>query len=332
MSPADKLIILFLAANPRATDQLKLDEEVRSIDNALRLAEHRDRFDLRSHWALRYGDLSELLLRYRPHVVHFSGHGSATGEIVFSDERGEPHMAPPAMLTRLFNVLRDNIRCVVLNACYSDQQAKGIARSIDCVVGMRRAVADDAAVRFAADFYKALGFGRSVATAFELGSIAMGAFVPGEEKTPHLLDPRKVAATLVLAGAPAQPAAQPAAQPQMSASSTEPAASSAAGGGAQSPLVVPPLRELKGKQLLAAMNALLAAYSTEAELALMVKAGLHENLAAIAGGSNLQDKVFNLLEWARMRGRLSELLQAAYDARRESSDMRDFVAGLSSAL
>ena len=196
MPPADKITILFLAANPLDTNSLQLDEEVRAIDQALREAEYRDRFDLRSHWALRYSDLPGLLLRYNPHIVHFSGHGSAGGELIFSDDTGKSHPVPPDMLADLFSLLRDNIRCVVLNACYSETQAEGIARAIDCVVGMTRAVPDEAALHFASAFYTGLGYGRSIATAFKLGSNSMGVYAAGEETTPRLLDPRSLAATV----------------------------------------------------------------------------------------------------------------------------------------
>ena len=60
-------------ANPRGTDPLRLDEEVRTIDARIREAEFRDRFDLRQHWAVRISELSGLLLRHRPGIVHFSG-------------------------------------------------------------------------------------------------------------------------------------------------------------------------------------------------------------------------------------------------------------------
>ena len=313
MPPTEKLTILFLAANPQDTNQLKLDEEVRAIDQALQLTEYRDRFDLRSHWALRYSDLPALLLRYKPHIVHFSGHGSSSGELAFGDDQGKSHLVPADTLADLFSILRDNIRCVVLNACYSDTQARGIARSIDCVVGMKRAVADDAAVAFAAAFYLGLGYGRSIATAFELGRNAMGASVADEEKTPKLFDPHKKAANIVLADASLP----------VEASGALSARAVTADAG------VPPVHELKGKQLLAAMNALLAAYSTESDLAQMVKFGLGENLAAIAGGNNLKDKVYNLLEWARMRGRMAELLQAASEGNPQNVELRQFFATLS---
>ena len=51
---------------------------------------------------------------------------------------------------------------MVLNACYSETQARAIAEHIDAVVGMTTAVGDQAAINFAAAFYQALGFGRTV--------------------------------------------------------------------------------------------------------------------------------------------------------------------------
>ena len=57
----------------------------------------------------------------------------------------------------------------MLNACYSEEQARAIVEKIDFVVGMAVSIGDDAAVVFAAAFYRGLAYGKSVQTAFELG-------------------------------------------------------------------------------------------------------------------------------------------------------------------
>ncbi len=136
--------ILFLAANPKDTSQLRLDEEMRGIDQVLRQAEFRDKFDIKQHWAVRVVDLQGYLLRYKPDIVHFSGHGSASTEIILEDNYGNSQSVSSRALSQLFDVLKDNIRCVVLNACYSEQQAKAIAEHIDCVIGMSKAIGDKA--------------------------------------------------------------------------------------------------------------------------------------------------------------------------------------------
>ena len=189
--------MLFLAANPVDTPQLRLDEEVRAIDQALRKADYRDRFDLIQHRAVQYGDLQELLLRHQPDLVHFSGHGSATGELLLQGENGIAHPIREQTLSRLFSVLKDNIRCVVLNACYSEGQATAIAQQIDVVIGMKHDLGDDAARNFAAAFYQGLGYGRSVQTAFDLGCLQIDLANIVETDEPQLKALRGDAATLV---------------------------------------------------------------------------------------------------------------------------------------
>src|SRR6185436_2871015 len=127
----DKVKILFLGANPSELTARALGVEVRDIELALRRAEMGDRFQLEQAWAVRAVDLQECLLRHKPHVVHFSGHGSPDGKIIVNDEEERPFAVPPAALARTFKLLRGNIRCVVLNACASKPQAEAIAEHID---------------------------------------------------------------------------------------------------------------------------------------------------------------------------------------------------------
>jgi hypothetical protein len=85
-----KVRILFLAANPGATSALKLDEESREIGNKLRGSEFRDSVELVTQWAVRPDDLLQFLNQYRPHIAHFSGHGSPSVEIILTAEAAPP--------------------------------------------------------------------------------------------------------------------------------------------------------------------------------------------------------------------------------------------------
>jgi hypothetical protein len=76
-------------------------------------------------------------------------------------------------LAGLFRVLKDNVRIVFLNACYSSTQASGVVDYIDCAVGMSDAIGDEASIAFAAEFYQALSFGKSVQDAFDLGKFRL---------------------------------------------------------------------------------------------------------------------------------------------------------------
>ncbi|WP_428262820.1 effector-associated domain 2-containing protein [Haliangium sp.] len=173
MRQAERVKILFLAANPAETVRLALDEEARAIEHKIRAAEHRDRFEFITQWAVRADDLLQALNQHRPEVVHFGGHGSDSGEILLTGRDGQAQPVSPRALETLFRTLRDDIRVVVLSACYSRPQAEAITSSIDCVVGVQGAIADHAAVAFAASFYRALAFGRSVQNAFDQGVTAL---------------------------------------------------------------------------------------------------------------------------------------------------------------
>lgn len=162
--------ILFLAASPLDTNRLNLDEEARAIDQSLRQGGFRDQFEILSHLAVGTDDLQALLLRHMPDIVHFSGHGSPAGSLVLQDPAGRAVAVSPPVLGNLFRILKDQIRCVVLTACYSEAQAKAIAEYIDCVVGVSNDISDIAAISFVSAFYSALGYGRDVQTAFELGT------------------------------------------------------------------------------------------------------------------------------------------------------------------
>lgn len=190
--------ILFLASNPKDTNRIRLDEEIRTIDEVLQKSEYRDRFQLEKHFAVRVSDLQNHLLRYKPDIVHFSGHGTSKSEIVLEDEQGRSQAVSQRALSKLFSLLKDNIRCVVLNACYSEPQAKAIAEHIECVVGMSIAIGDDAAIRFAEAFYQALGYGRDIKTAFDLGCLEIDMEGLGEEDTPKLLADQKDPRTIFL--------------------------------------------------------------------------------------------------------------------------------------
>jgi hypothetical protein len=194
----EKVTVLFLAANPQGTNHLSLDEEIRSITEKIRASDRRDALDLISAWAVRPDDLLQKLNEHKPQIVHFSGHGSQVGEIILLDSNGLPKSVGSAALEALFRVLKDNIQVVILNACYSRIQAEAIAKVVDCVIGMKAAIGDKAAITFAASFYRAIGFGRSVQEAFEQGKVALLLEGIPEEGIPELLCRSGVAASKVI--------------------------------------------------------------------------------------------------------------------------------------
>ena len=181
-------VLLFLTANPSSTTRLALGEEARQIDQDLRGARYREEVRVEIGHEVRPTDLIELLLRHTPDIVHFSGHGSAAGELAFSDADGRAATVQPSVLGRVFGALRDRpVRGVVLNACFSAAQADKILEKVEFVVGMSTAIKDSAAIRFAGVFYQTLAFGRNLQTAFDLARAQIDLASLGQGDVPQLL-------------------------------------------------------------------------------------------------------------------------------------------------
>lgn len=165
--------ILILAANPKNSTPLGLEREVREIEDALKSAKNRDRFELRQQWAVRPRDMQKVVLEYEPQIVHFSGQGVEKEGLALEDNLGQVKLVSTEALAAMFDLCADQVECVVLNACYSESQAEAIARHIKYVIGMSHAVGDRAALEFAVGFYDALGAGRSIEYAYKSGCISI---------------------------------------------------------------------------------------------------------------------------------------------------------------
>lgn len=179
--------ILFLSANPRDQAPLSVEQECNTIEDRLEIGTLREQFDFQQRHAISIRDLQKVLLNKVPDIVHFSGHGTKESALVFQNENDLAEIVPPDALARLFSVLGSSIQCVVLNSCYSEAQAKAIAKNVGCVVGIPSSISDKTAIDFAAHFYQALGFGRSIKDAFELGMTQLDFVKIPEDKRPVLI-------------------------------------------------------------------------------------------------------------------------------------------------
>jgi hypothetical protein len=163
----NKIKILFLAADPSDSARLRLGQELRDIREKLQLSKQRDRFSLESRESVRSEDLTQAIFDVEPQIIHFSGHGIDTGELCFENNLGETQTVSTVALANLFRLVSNQVNCVILNACYSEIQAKAIAEHVEFVIGMSASIGDKAAITFAIGFYKALGAGRSIGEAYE---------------------------------------------------------------------------------------------------------------------------------------------------------------------
>jgi len=166
--------ILILSANPKDTSPLRLDEEIREIEEGLKRSHHRDQFELTAKGAVRLHDFYRHMLEVQPQIVHFCGHGHGEQGLVLEDEVGHYQFLQTEQLAAMFKLFAaKGLECVLLNACYSEAQATAINQSIPYVIGMNQAIGDKAAIKFAVAFYDTLGAGESVTFAFDLAKIQL---------------------------------------------------------------------------------------------------------------------------------------------------------------
>lgn len=160
--------VLFVAANPKDQAQLAIDQEGLGIVEYVLNGVAADRIELNVVRRATPDSLRSMLARFRPNVVHFSGHGHSDG-IVLQDDAGQSFYVDKAALRVLLGVFSNDIRVVVLNSCSSSVIAEELAKSIDVAVGMKADVDDDTAIAFSEGFFDGFAHGSSLAEAFELG-------------------------------------------------------------------------------------------------------------------------------------------------------------------
>lgn len=182
--------LLFLAANAFASHRIGIENEHRAIARRLRSSPSRDSVVLVSAWAVTFEDLQRCLLEHKPDIVHFAVHGNASAEIVLFDEKGEPAPIPANAMDSLFESFGNDVSLVVLNACFSQAQAKSLCQRVGLAIGMVEAIGDEDAVAFSGALYEALGYGRSVRDSFALGVTAIKARRSSQHHVPRLLTRR----------------------------------------------------------------------------------------------------------------------------------------------
>ena len=125
--------VLFVASNPTDTPQLRLEKEVREIEEGLRWSNERDQFTLIKISAARAEDLRRSMLDHSPQLVHIAGHGGGTNGIALETADGWTQQVPNDALADLFGLCSEHLECVILNACYSNIQAAEIVKHIPYV-------------------------------------------------------------------------------------------------------------------------------------------------------------------------------------------------------
>ena len=181
--PQWPLKILILSSDPSDAYRLRLGQELRDLQLAIRGTRSALRMDVFNEPACRYSDITATLDRFNPHTLHFSGHGGEDA-LYFEEAQGTAIAVKKQALASLLGTQKE-LQLVILNACFSLNQGQAFADAIGLAIVSEGSIRDQDAIDFSREFYTALGNGeRNYTEAFERARSALG--MTGEMKV-HLL-------------------------------------------------------------------------------------------------------------------------------------------------
>ncbi|GAA2358838.1 hypothetical protein [Streptomyces cuspidosporus] len=169
----EKLRVLMLGAS--SAGDLRVGREQSRIRAGVERALHRDLVELDVRPAATAADLLDGITRFRPHVVHFSGH-SDEDLFVFEKDIDQPHegdIVTARAFSRAIAATDEPPLLVLLNSCHSAAQIDDLIGTVDFAIGMSDEIGDTDAIYYAAQFYAAVANGQSVGSAHASGQAAV---------------------------------------------------------------------------------------------------------------------------------------------------------------
>ena len=177
-SSKEKINILFIASNPdiiftdeegvlREQQRLSLDKEARDIEESIQKTPDRDSISFVTKWATRTEDLFQYINEVNPTIIHFTGHGTEDGKLVFHDKNDNPKFVGIDAIIQMINAITDDLRLVVFSNCFFSSIAIQVSEYVEATIGMNTSVREDVATLFAAQLYSSIGFGFSLDKAFK---------------------------------------------------------------------------------------------------------------------------------------------------------------------
>jgi hypothetical protein len=199
----EPLRVLYLTANAEAEDSttvapdgsvttisryLRLDREVREVQQTLRGAKYRDLVTVEHRPAATADDLIDALNDVRPHLVHFSGHGWTGGIMLDNGNLEDPQEHPVEfdLLAQVLAATSTPPRVLILNACDTLAGAQLLLPAIPVVIAMADTIDDTAAIVFARRFYAAIASAQPVGIALEQARAAMRFSTPDDADLPQV--------------------------------------------------------------------------------------------------------------------------------------------------
>lgn len=184
-----QLHVLYSTASPDANRPLRVDAEMRQVQEAVRGSRLRDNIVLNYRPAANLKSILDGLNDLAPGIVHFSGHGNSSGIAVDHAKVKRPSgkVVTFDLLAKAVAAVDAPPQVIVLNSCHSIGAKSAFIPPAQAIIAMGNSISDLAATAFAAQFYAAVAAGQSLKSAFDQGVIAIEAVSLNEAKTPQLI-------------------------------------------------------------------------------------------------------------------------------------------------
>ena len=182
------LTVLYLTSSPDPDNPVRVDAEVRRVQEAIRASKYSENVTVHFRPAADLNSLIDGLNDHRPQIVHFSGHGNEDEILTDSGEVGKDSgkILTFDLLAKALAATDSPPEVIVLNSCKSSPAKKSLLPNANIIVTMTTSISDIAASAFAPRFYAAIAAGQSVKAAFEQGKVAVEAVSISEANTPEL--------------------------------------------------------------------------------------------------------------------------------------------------
>ncbi|MFI8093208.1 SAV_2336 N-terminal domain-related protein [Streptomyces sp. NPDC086080] len=169
----ERLRVLLLSA--ASDDDLRVEREQQRIHAAVKSATHRDLIELETHTAATTDVFLYALSRFRPHVVHFTGHRTQDLTSYEQDEDGfhDQAVLSADAFARTIAAVDDKPLIVLLDTSYSAAQITRLVNTVPFVIGMSDSIGNGGAITYTARFYAAIADGQSVQAAHLLSRAAV---------------------------------------------------------------------------------------------------------------------------------------------------------------
>ncbi|MFX0086045.1 MAG: GTP-binding protein [Candidatus Hodarchaeota archaeon] len=166
----DRVLILYLHANPKDKDfrlPLDVNKEINKIREQIEKEKFDDKIESKNFGHLQFKNLPYYLRKYKPHIVHFTGHGEKDGQLILVNDRGRAKRIKLDNFVNAFKPHKERLHLIMLNACWSAIFAKALAKHIDCVIGWSTDVNQEVASNFSTHFFGGLAGGLSIQESYE---------------------------------------------------------------------------------------------------------------------------------------------------------------------